>query len=212
MTSRGRWQHLPFAIWLLLAATAWAQDVRTVTSPNGDLEFRVFVGQPPGSGLTRIGYQVYYHGKPIIGTSYLGIDIVRQEPLLGEYIGLTGSDTTKGTGYNELRVNYMQNGSLGRLVTIQARAYDRKVVFRYVVPPSTPLAEPFTIDDEKTQFAVEPDAVRMIKITEDTDGSYPSMTLLPEGDSVLVTRLDEQFNATTPLTTPWRIISILPGY
>ncbi len=196
---------------VLVAGLAWGQDVRTVTSPDGQLEFRLFVGQPPGAGITRLAYQVYYRGKPAVGTSYLGIDIVEQEPLLGEYIGLTGSTLASGPDYNELRANYMQNGSLGRLLTIEARAYDGKVEFRYVVPASTPLAQPFTIDDEKTQFAVDPAAEGLVKIGEEGAGKYPPMTLVPENGksaSVLVTRLDRQFETTTPFTTPWRVIRI----
>jgi hypothetical protein len=185
-----------------------AQDTRSVTSPDGQLEFRVFVGQPEGSGLTRLAYQVFYRGKTIVGTSYMGIDIVPQEPLLGENLGLINSSSARSPSYNELRTSYMQNGSLGRRVDIEARAYDTRIQFRYVIPRSTPLAEPFTIDDEKTEFAVEPGASGMVKIGEDASGAYPPMTLMHEGNSALVTRLDRQFEATTPLTTAWRVISI----
>jgi hypothetical protein len=192
------------------AQNAAQQDARTVLSPDGQLEFRLFVGQPEGSGLTRLAYQVLRRGKPIVGTSYLGIDIVPQEPLLGENLGLTGSSVSIGAGYNELRAQYMQNGSLGRRLDLDVRAYDSKVEFRYLVPRSTPLAEPFTIDDEKTEFAVEPEAAGMVKIGEDGAGKYPAMTLLRERGAVMVTRLDRQFEATTPLTTPWRVIGIVP--
>jgi hypothetical protein len=195
----------------VLAQSSVQQDARSVFSPNGQLEFRLFVGQPEGSGLNRLAYQVYYRGKRIVGTSYLGIDIPPQEPLLGENLGLIGSDSVKGAGYNELRAKFMQNGTLGRRVDIEARAYDAKVEFRYVVPLSTPLAQPFTIDDEKTEFAVEPDAAGKVKIGEEGGGKYPAMTLLKERGSVEVTRLDRQFEANTPLTTPWRVIS-LTGY
>jgi hypothetical protein len=192
----------------VLAQSSVQQDARSVFSPNGQLEFRLFIGQPEGSGLNRLAYQLYYRGKRIIGTSYLGIDIVPQEPLLGENLGLIGSDSAKGAGYNELHAKYMQNGTLGRRVDIEARAYDSKIEFRYVVPRSTPLADPFTIDDEKTQFAIEPGAAKMVKIGETDLGSYPPMTLLPENGPVQVTRLDRQFEATTPLTSPWRVITI----
>jgi hypothetical protein len=196
----------------VLAQNAAQQDARSIFSPNGQLEFRLFVGQPDGSELTRLAYQVYSRGKPIVGTSYLGIDITPQEPLLGENLGLTGSSVSKSAGYNELDAHYMQNGSLGRRLDLEVRAYDAKVEFRYALPRSTPLADPFTVDDEKTEFAIEADAAGMVKIDEDGAGKYPStypgMTLLKERGSVLVTRLDRSFEATAPLTTPWRVISI----
>jgi hypothetical protein len=196
-------------VFLLASCALQAQDVRTVASPNGQLEFRIFVGQPKDSGLSRLAYQVFYRGKRILDTSYLGIDIYPQEPLLGQYIGLINSSVDKASGYNQLRANYMQNGSLGRLVDIEARISDSEIRFRYVVPKSTPLIEPFTIDEEDTEFAVEPDAKSMVKIGEDnTTGSYPPMTLVKGDDSVLLTHLARKFEATTPLTTPWRVITV----
>jgi hypothetical protein len=198
-----------FSICILAASCASAQDVRTVTSPDGKLEFRLFVGQPPDSGLSRLAYQVYLSGKRILDTSYLGIDITPQEPLLGQYIGLVGSHSTKTATYNELRANYMQNGSLGRLLDIEVRVSNSEVRFRYIVPRSTPLAEPFVIDDEKTEFAIEKSAAGIVKIGEDRSGPYPPVTLVREEDSVLVTRLARQFDTTAPLTTPWRTITII---
>ena len=179
-----------------------------VTSPNGQLEFRIFVGQPKDSGLSRLAYQVFYGGKRIVDTSYLGIDIYPQEPLLGQYIGLIGSKPAKGSGYNELDAHYMQNGSLGRLLDIEVRVSDKEVRFRYHVPPSTPLIEPFTIDDEKTEFAIEQEAKSLVKITEEDPGKYPPMELVKGDDDVLVTRLAHSFEAAVPLTTPWRIITV----
>ena len=41
----------------------------------------------------------------------------------------------------------MQNGTLGRRITVEVRAYDDGVAFRYVVPWSNPLVD-MRIDDE----------------------------------------------------------------
>jgi hypothetical protein len=212
-TNRKKARGIPFGasrlfLCLLAASSAYAQDLRTVTSPNGQLEFRLFVGQPADSGLARLAYQIFFSGKRIIDTSYLGIDIVPQEPLLGQNVGLIGSSTAKGAGYNELRANYMQNGSLGRLLDIEVRVSDDEIRFRYLIPRSTPLEGPFTIDDEKTEFAIEPGMGKMLKIGEDRGGNYPPMTLVREEDSVLVTHLDSQFETTAPLTTAWRTITL----
>lgn len=198
------------ALLFLVAAASCvqAQDVRGVTSPDGRLEFRIFVGQPPESGLPRLAYQVFYRGKRIVDTSYLGIDIYPQEPLLGQYVGLIGSSLEEKPGYHELRVKYMQNGSLGRLVNVEVRVSDREVRFRYFVPKSTPLMEPFQVDDEKTEFAVEDSARGAVHISEENDGNYPAMSLVPLEGSVVVTHLAQSFEARTPLTTPWRVITL----
>jgi len=176
-----------------------------VISPNGQLEFRIFVGQPKDSGLSRLAYQVYYKSRRIIDTSYLGIDIYPQEPLLGQYLGLIGFESTQKASYSEAKASYMQNGSLGRLLDIEVRVSDHEIRFRYLIPKSTPLAEPFTIDDEKTEFAIEAPNIR---ITEENKGTYPAMTLVKGDVSVLVTHLAHDFETTAPLTTPWRIITV----
>jgi hypothetical protein len=191
---------------LAAASCLQAQDPRSAVSPNGLLEFRIFVGQPKDSGLSRLAYQVFYKGERILDTSYLGIDIYLQEPLLGQYLGLIGFESTQKATETELKANYMQNGSLGRLLNIEAKVSDHEIRFRYLIPKSTPLLDPFVIDDEKTEFAVQPGA--KVKITEENTGTYPHMTLVKGPDSVLVTHLPHDFETTAPLTTPWRVITV----
>jgi hypothetical protein len=193
---------------LLAAPVLYAQDLIRTLSPDGQLEFDLFVGQPKDSGLSRLAYQVFYQGKRIVDTSWLGIDILHQEPILGQYVGLTTSTTTKNGSASRLVAHYMQNGSLGRLVDIEAVVSNHEVRFRYMIPFSTPVSEPFTIDDEKTEFAVESSAKAMVKISEDPAGKYPHMTLVKGDDSVLVTHLENSFDTSAPVTTPWRVISV----
>ena len=118
----------------LLAPAALAQDERRVASPDGKLEFRIFV-TPQESGLSRLAYEVAYTGKPILATSLLGLTIHNQEPLLGENDGLTGSRSGRETGrYNWLVAEYMQNGSIGRRINVEARVWNNGIAFRYVIP------------------------------------------------------------------------------
>ena len=134
-----------------LTCAAFAQDERAITSPNGQIEFRLFIAVQESNNLSRIAYEVFYHGKPLIQTSFLGLDIEVQEPLLGENVGLTSSSTAKSEKYNSLIARYMQNGSLGRLINVEARAYNDGIAFRYVLPRSTPLLD-FVISEEATEF------------------------------------------------------------
>ncbi len=137
-----------------------------VASPDGQLVMRVFIMTPQDSRLVRLAYQVSYRGKLLIDTSLLGISIHDQEPFLGENVGLVESkaesvDETyklplgKRQGirnhYNSLIAQYMQNGSLGRRVTIEARAYDDGVAFRYYIP-RTSTVEDLQIEEELTDF------------------------------------------------------------
>jgi hypothetical protein len=207
-----------------LAPAASAQDERSVTSPNGQIEFRLFVATQGNSNLPRIAYEVSYRNKPLLGMSFLGLDIFNQEPMLGENDGLMSSSATKGSLYNSLTAKYMQNGSLGRLIDVEARAYDDGVAFRYVIPPSTPLTE-ILIAEEATEFHFAQEitadpvlhlAAGWVTITESKPGSYPPMRLTRSDQTTELTRLTRSsdrkiaFEGTTPLTCPWRIIAIGP--
>jgi hypothetical protein len=188
---------------VLFASLAFAQDERRVTSPNGQVEFRLFIATQGNSNLSRIAYEVFLKGKPLVNTSFLGLDIVDQEPLLGENVGLTSSTSATSAKYNSLTAKYMQNGSLGRLINIEARAYNDGVAFRYVIPQSTPLLE-ILIAEEATEF--RPSNPDLVSITESRSETYPPMHL----DQTML-RLAHPYKGTTPITGPWRIISIRPA-
>ncbi len=128
-------------------------DTRRVVSPNGQLEFRVFVGQPSGALFARIGFQIFYRGKAVLAPSWVGLDFRDQEPYLGENAGLMSSDSGSNPAqhYNSLVAHYMQNGTLGRQIDVEARAYDDGIAFRYFIPRTNPLAD-FYLRDEQTQF------------------------------------------------------------
>jgi alpha-glucosidase len=152
---------------LAAASAAFAQtDPVQVASPDGQLVMRLFIVSPQDSILIRLAYSVTYRGKPLIDTSLLGITLHDVDVLLGETIGLVTSkedsvDVTyklplaKGQGirnhYNSLIAQYLQNGSLGRRVTIEARAYDDGVAFRYYIP-RTSTVEDLQIEEELTDF------------------------------------------------------------
>lgn len=144
---------------LLCVWSTLAQDLRTVTSPDGRIVFRAFV-TPQGPGLTdRLAYQVLYRDKVLVETSFLGFEI-RDQTLLGEKVGLTASETSTRRGYNSLIAEYLQNGSLGRRITLEIRAYNDGLAFRYIIPKSTPLDE-ILIENEDTEFRFAADAAAL---------------------------------------------------
>jgi alpha-glucosidase len=214
---------------LLLVPTAFALDDRTVASPDGRIVFRIFVAPQEPGGLSRLAYQILVQGKLVIGTSYLGLDIENQEPLLGENDGLLSSKTDSAAAdYRALTAEYMQNGSIGRRISVEVRVYNDGVAFRYVLPRQIPLYE-LLIADEVTEFSfpqkVEtPARVPLplilpqpgggwIAITEVRSGAYPPAALAHLDANTLVTRLAQRQGApslalegTTPLTGPWRVL------
>jgi alpha-glucosidase len=226
------------ALLLLLPFTLKAQDERRVVSPNGQLEFRLFVAQPEGALWGRIGYQVFFRGKPVIATSWMGLDIRDQEPFLGENPGFMSSDSRSDAAnhYNSLVAHYMQNGSLGRRLDVEIRAYDNGVAFRYVIPESTPLTQ-ILVRDEATEFNfAEADALSHIAAQPDFDlpftaeepgigrvtiadagpearsERYPRTYLIRSANGMLTNLARKKddptvaFAGTTPLTWPWRAV------
>jgi alpha-glucosidase len=221
------------AFLLLITATrAFAQDERRVASPNGQLEFRIFVDQPEGGALFRLAYQIYFRGKRLIDTSFLGLNIRDQEPVRGENAGLTAWRVSSEAGrYNSLIAEYMQNGSLGRRINVEVRAANDGIAFRYVIPRSTPLEE-ILIEDETTEFAfaqdltevkspaglpfiVQQPGVGWVAISEMKTGDYPSFHLVHADGNIMITRLDSRtsdphvaYKGRTPLTCPWRVVVV----
>lgn len=195
--------------------------MRRVQSPDGRIEFRIFVAQPREQSLTRPAYQVLYRGKILIDTSFLGLEITDQEPILGENAGLTTSSSRPGGSYNSLTVEYLQNGSLGRRLNVEVRVSDNGIAFRYSIPFSTPLAD-LSIDDEDTEFAlphnpkapltlpfvVEEPGAGWVEIAEVPEAKFPRVSLIEAEGSVLVTQLASRYEGKTPFTCPWRVILI----
>jgi alpha-glucosidase len=144
---------LPICALLLAAAAAAFAETDTVSlaSRDGQLVLRLFVVSPKDSILVRLAYSVTFHGKLLMDTSLLGIAIHDQEVFLGETVGLISAKQESVDHYNSLIAQYIQNGSLGRRITIEARAYDDGVAFRYYIP-RTSTVEDLQIEEELTDF------------------------------------------------------------
>ncbi len=131
----------------------YQEDLRTVQSPDGAIEFQIFVGQPvvtETSVLPRMAYRVLYQGKPLLETSFLGFELRAQNPI-GEKPGLTKFESGVAQAYNWGIAHFLQNGSQGRLYDVEARAYNTGVAFRYHIPWSAPM-EYILLKGENTEF------------------------------------------------------------
>ncbi len=180
-------------------------DLLTVTSPNGQIEFDLFLTrQPdPSEAYVRLAYRVSFKGKLLMDTSFMGLNI-RDQPILGVNVGLTSSKRTSvdeaytvpagktsriRNHYNGLTAEYEQNGTLGRRINVEVRAYDDGVAFRYNIPWSGQMADA-QIDDEFTEFNFAKDAESYPLIVSDyaTDyeDGYSSMPLSAIHDDSLV--------------------------
>ncbi len=186
---------------LAAASAVFAEtDTVSVASPDGQLVFRLFIVSPKDAILVRLAYSVSFRGKLLMDTSLLGIAIRDQEVFLGETVGLVsatpesvdetysapgsrtpGSQTRIRNHYNSLIAQYIQNGSLGRRITIEARAYDDGVAFRYYIP-RTSTVEDLRIEEELTDFhfAQDGEAYSSFLSGYESDKSEYSRTKLSE--------------------------------
>ena len=217
----------------LLAGAAHAQDEPRVVSPNGQLEFRLFTTLPAGDQLNSLAYQVRQHGKLLIDTSCLGLNIHFQEPFLGENVGLSSLKQVHETAYNGLSADYLQNSTTGRRIDLEVRVYNDGVAFRYVLPKQFPLLD-LLIEDEGTEFQFAGDAqlpaqsslpyVEAISaggwlgVFESRVPGFPAASLVRSGPRTMTMHLPDTPNdpavayvGVTPWTGPWRIIAIGPN-
>jgi alpha-glucosidase len=214
----------------LLAGAAHAQDDRKIISPDGRLEFRLFTTLPADAQLNSLAYQVRRDGKLLIDTSCMGLDIHFQEPLLGENLGLSDSKPLTGDRYRGLFADYLQNSTTGRRISIEVRAYNDGVAFRYVLPQQFPLLD-LLIEDEVTEFRFAGAGVRpaqaalpyseqvpgvgWVGIFESRLPGFPAVTLVRNEANVLTSHLPDKpsdpgvaYAGVTPWTGPWRIVAV----
>ena len=137
-----------------------------VTSPNGQITLRLYAGDGANNGMR---YMVDFHGKPLLVASKLGLDLVGQ-PAVGPGMRKTGEqpksadDTytlpvgktrTVRDHYNGVRADF--EDATGRKMSIEARAFDDGVAFRYLVT-DLGAVNPVRIAHELTQFSFAKDA------------------------------------------------------
>ena len=217
----------------LLAGAAHAQDEQRVVSPNGQLEFRLFTTLPEGDQLNSLAYQVRWHGKLLLDTSLMGLDIHFQEPFLGENVGLSSVKSQHEPAYNGIFADYLQNSTTGRRIQVEARAYNDGVAFRFVVPKQFPLID-LLIEDEGTEFHFAGDAELpegsalpfltalptggWLGISESRVPNFPATSLVRSTSHTMMTHLPDlptdpgvAYVGVTPWTGPWRIITIGPS-
>jgi alpha-glucosidase len=155
------------------AQAAWAQeDVVSVKSPDGRIEFRLFDGPPASYDLAfpHLAYQVDFKGKRLIDLSYVGFAIYDALPL-GHKLGLQNVIREANPRFNEAIVDYLQNGSLGRRMNMEVRVFNEGVAFRYVVPYAA-VFETLPIENELTQFVFAKDGTAYPQLLRGFQSGY----------------------------------------
>jgi alpha-glucosidase len=135
-------------------------------SPNGQVAIEL---SGTGQGGTDLEYWVEFHGKPLIAASKLGLELAGQ-PSLGPGMTLAGThpesaDETYSipvgktrqvrNHYNGVRADFADPD--GRKLSIEMRAFDDGVAFRYLVPAQPQIGQT-RIVHELTEFTYVKDA------------------------------------------------------
>jgi len=159
-------------------------------SPNGELTMRFVIRPAEGSAQAegRLVYSLDFRGKPVLEDSALGLDLYGAE-LLGAKVHVTGSDAGSGvdeyalaTGktskvreeYRSLVLRVAENGAKGRALTIEARAYNDGVAFRYVLPEQPRAMSELRLRQEATEFHFSTDAITWALALPNYRSSYES--------------------------------------
>jgi alpha-glucosidase len=163
-------------------------SAQTVTSPDGRLILTIEgapnSASPPSSPLT---YQVSFRGKPLIERSALKLEFEGQRPL-GTDVRVISSTPSSGddsyhlvagkasevrTRYNALHVDLEEVGGLMRKFSVEARAYDDAVAFRYVVPQQQNMRD-YRLTKEATEFRIAKDATTYSLLLPNFHSMYES--------------------------------------
>ena len=159
----------------------------TLSSPDGlvQMRFSISASGAAQNGDGQLVYEVTYKGKPLLEKSNLGLDL-QDQPSLGNNVHIVGSKASKidetytvpagksnpiHNQANALALDLQESSRLPRKFTVEARAYNDGIAFRYVIPDE-PNTKEVRIINEKTQFVLSGDATTYPLIVRDFQSPY----------------------------------------
>jgi alpha-glucosidase len=165
---------------LLALAAALAQSRVEIASPDGRIKLALL---PAGVSSADLRYAVDFAGKRLIEESKLGLEIEGQSPL-GRGMHLTASRSTTvdesysipvgktsivRNHYNDLTADFADPSA--RRLTIEVRAFDDGLAFRYSVPEQPSIGQ-VKILRENTEFQYAKDAQSYPLIVDGFQSAY----------------------------------------
>ncbi len=112
-----------------------------------------------------------YGGKPLVNDSGLSLELQGQQPLgadvhltqttpssgVDDYPMIAGKTSHVHDAYNSATLTLTEPNAPGRTMTVEARAYNGAVAFRYIVPQQ-PALNGYRLKQEHTEFSISKDA------------------------------------------------------
>ena len=147
-------------------AAASALFAQSVSSPDSQLRLNFTLADHG-----QLTYDVSYRGKPVLTRSELGLDLQNQ-PSFGANLQMVGATPSKidetytvpagksktiRNVCNVLTLDLRETTPRNRRLSIEARAYDDGVAFRYLIPDQ-PGTREIRVVNEKTRFVLAKDA------------------------------------------------------
>jgi alpha-glucosidase len=168
---------------------AQSPGVTTLSSPDGQLTMRFAVKATQGATDAdgQLVYSVNFRGKPVLDDSALSLTL-DGAPALGSHVHITNSMTSAGVddytlsnqkvskvhdAYNSLTLSAAEGGEPHRSLTVEARAYNGGVAFRYVLPEQGARKD-FRLKQENTEFRLSTDATNWLLALPNYRSSYES--------------------------------------
>lgn len=165
MKSTMRLLVMIFAVAIVSISCSETELQSSVSSPDGNLVVNT------GLNATRTPvYAVTFKGKTIVDTSTVGFEFKDME-YLGKNMTLTGASSSTmdetwempwgeqrlvQNAYNELKLDYSEQGDAARKFSLVIRVYDDGLGFRFEFPEQEHMKEVLLLD-ENTEFALTGD-------------------------------------------------------
>jgi len=165
-------------------------QANTLKSPDGRLVMTFSVkasGPMSENGSGNLQYALTFKGVPIVDASALGLDLDGKLPL-GDNVTIADAKTSNGIDdypllfsktshvhdtYNALAVTVREGGNRGRRMTVEARAYNSGIAFRYVLPEQGGIPD-LHLKGEQTEFRFSQDDTAWVLALPNYRSSYES--------------------------------------
>lgn len=178
---------------IVITATAgfsFCQSPTTsLSSPDQRLvmQFRTLPQKNLPDGEGKLVYSLTFNGKPVLDDSGLALEL-GGDLALGTAVRITGSDEGQGADdyrlenqkvssvhdvYNSIVIHTAESGALHRMMDVEARAYNRGIAFRYLLPQQGASTD-LHLRQEDTEFRLATDATDWLLALPNYRSSYES--------------------------------------
>jgi alpha-glucosidase len=185
--------HAKLLLLFLIAAAnkSWCQDQqKLLISPDKKISIRFGVGQvdEKSSSKNQLFYSVSFNNKSLLSASALGLNI-NDSSILGSDVRITGVKPSSIDAmywlvagkasevhdyYNALQIDLEENVAPKRKLTIEARAYNDAVAFRYIIPMQEAITGDIQLKNEQTEFHFSKDAITYSQVLPHYQSMYES--------------------------------------